>query len=413
MATVKSIKLPKYRKQKRKGQNLAFVELNGHRHYLGTYGSHESKQRYGRLLAEWQGKGKRLSVDPGEITVVEVTARFWEYTQQYYRRADGTLTCEPNNIRQALRPLKELYGYILAKDFGPLALKAVRQKMIEKRWCRTNINKMISRIKLMFKWAVENELINPSVYQGLQAVSGLRYGRSGAREKKPIRPAPDRLVDGSLDKMTPTLRAMVELQKFTGMRPGEVCIIRRHDIDMSRKVWIYRPQRHKTQHYGHERLVYLGPKAQSILLPFLQPCLDVYLFNPRRSEKERRQKLHTQRKTALGHGNHPGTNRRKYPKRFPGACYDTASYGRAIKYACEQAFPTPKEICNDPKALKKWHQDHSWSPNQLRHNYATSVRGEFGLDITQLLLGHTKADVTQVYAEVNKTKALEVVARIG
>lgn len=273
MATVKSIKLPKYRKQKRKGQNLAFVELNGHRHYLGTYGSRESKQRYERLLAEWLENGKRLPVDPGEITVVEVTARFWEYAQRHYRRADGTPTCEPNNIRQALRPLKELYGYTFAKDFGPLALKAVRQKMIEKGWCRTNINKMVSRIKLMFKWAVENELVNPDVYHGLRAVSGLKYGRSGAKEKEPVKPVHDRLVEGSLDQMTPTLRAMVALQKLTGMRPGEVCIMRRCDIDMSGRVWIYRPQRHKIQHHGHERLVYLGSKAQSVLLPFLQPCL--------------------------------------------------------------------------------------------------------------------------------------------
>ena len=139
MTSNKSIKLPKYRQQKRKGQNLAFVELNGHRHYLGPFESRESKQAYKRLLAEWLANGMRLPVDPQEITIVEVIARFWEYAQQHYRRADGTLTSEPNNIRQALRPLKELYGHTLAKDFGPLSMKAVRQRMIDKGWCRTNI----------------------------------------------------------------------------------------------------------------------------------------------------------------------------------------------------------------------------------------------------------------------------------
>jgi len=59
MASTKPIKLPKYRQQKRKGRNLAFVELNGHRHYLGPYESPESKQAYQRLLAEWLANGKR------------------------------------------------------------------------------------------------------------------------------------------------------------------------------------------------------------------------------------------------------------------------------------------------------------------------------------------------------------------
>jgi len=250
-----------------------------------------------------------------------VTARFWEYSQQHYRRSDGTPTSEPNNIRQALRPLKDLYGNTLAKDFGPLALKAVRQKMIEKGWCRTNINKMISRIRLMFKWAVENELLKTNVYHGLQAVSGLKYGRSKAKERKPIKPVPDEVIERTLGKLTPTVKAMVELQRLTGMRPGEVCIMRRRDIDMSGSVWIYSPRHHKIQHHGRDRQVYLGPKAQSILLPFIQPSIDAYLFNPQRSEKERRQKLHDQRKTPLGQGNRPGTNRKKHIKRSFRAYY--------------------------------------------------------------------------------------------
>lgn len=413
MALNKSVKLPKYRQQKRKGRNLAFVELSGHRYYLGPFGSRESKQAYKRLLAEWLANGRRLPVDPQEITVVEVIARFWEYAQQHYRRADGTPTSEPNNIRQALRPLKDLYGHTLAEDFGPLSLKAVRQKMIERGWCRTNINRMINRIRLMFKWAVENELLNPSIYHGLRAVSGLKCGRSEAKERKPIKPVPDELIERTKEKLTPTITAMVELQRLTGMRPGEVCLMRRHDIDISGSVWIYSPRHHKTQHHGRDRQVYLGPRAQSIILPFIQPSIDAYLFNPRRSEEERSQKRHDQRKTPIGQGNRPGTNRKKHVKRSLRAYYSTTAYGRAIKYACKQAFPAPERIGKDSNALKQWRREHSWSPNQLRHNYATSVRSKFGLDIAQLLLGHTKADVTQVYAEVNKGRAIQIVTKIG
>jgi ABC-type nitrate/sulfonate/bicarbonate transport system substrate-binding protein len=188
MATKKQVKLPKYRQQKYKKGKLAFVELNGHRHYLGKYGSRESKQKYERLLAEWIENGKNSQVDPNEITVVEVIARFWEHALQHYRRLDGKQTCEVSNFRQSLRPLKELYGDSLSNDFGPLALKAVRQRMIDKGWCRSNVNKCIGRIKHVFKWAVENEIVAPSTYHGLQAVAGLKYGRSKARESDPIKP---------------------------------------------------------------------------------------------------------------------------------------------------------------------------------------------------------------------------------
>ena len=44
---------------------------------------------------------------------------------------------------------------------------------------------------------------------------------------------------------------------------------------------------------------------------------------------------------------------------------------------------------------------------------ATRVRKEFGLEAAQVLLGHSRADVTQVYAERNEALAVEVAAKIG
>jgi len=45
--------------------------------------------------------------------------------------------------------------------------------------------------------------------------------------------------------------------------------------------------------------------------------------------------------------------------------------------------------------LDAWRKAHRWHPHQLRHNAATELRKEFGLEAAQILLGHTKADVTQ------------------
>ena len=71
---------------------------------------------------------------------------------------------------------------------------------------------------------------------------------------------------------------MIELQLLTGMRPGEVTIMRGCDIDMTGTVWTYRPERHKTQRFGHARVIDFGPRAQEVVKPFLGADVWAYLF---------------------------------------------------------------------------------------------------------------------------------------
>ena len=54
-----------------------------------------------------------------------------------------------------------------------------------------------------------------------------------------------------------------------------------------------------------------------------------------------------------------------------------------------------------------------WTPHRLRHNAATTIRREFGLEAAQLLLGHARADVTQLYAEADMSKATDVAYQTG
>jgi site-specific recombinase XerC len=61
----------------------------------------------------------------------------------------------------------------------------------------------------------------------------------------------------------------------------------------------------------------------------------------------------------------------------------------------------------------EWRSQHCWSPNQLRHSAATEIRKRFGLEATQVVLGHSAADVTQVYAERDMEKAAAVMAQVG
>ena len=207
--------------------------------------------------------------------------RYWEYAQGYYRK-NGKPTGEIDCLKSALRPVRELYGNHSAREFGPLALEIVRQRMI-------------------------------------------------AQER---------------------------------------------------------------------------------------PC---YCFRPIDSEAKRRAEVHTNRKKPLSCGNRPGSNRRSKPKRTVGECYTTASYRRAINRGCDKAFPHPKlgyklRSCftdAEKRELREWQSSHHWSPNQLRHTAATEIRKRHGLEAAQVILGHSHLGVTQVYAERDIAKGMEVARLIG
>jgi integrase len=220
------------------------------------------------------------------------------------------------------------------------------------------------------------------------------------------------MIEAVLPCVSPQVKVMIRLQMLTGMRPGEAVIMRTRDIDQTVKPWLYRPCRHKTEHLGHERVIFLGPQAQEVLRPFLKEGhSEQFLFSPVEADRDRRSKLHARRVTPLSCGNKPGTNRKRKPKRKPRDRYDVGSYARAISYGCRSAYPAPPGL-NDVDLIN-WRQSHHWHPHQLRHNAATRLRREFGLEVAQVVLGHKTLAVTQVYAERDVESARKVMSNIG
>lgn len=379
---------PKYRKHKASGQ--AIVTLSGRDHYLGPYGAAASRREYDRVLSEWIANGRATPPAQHDTTVIELLAAYKRFAKGYYRGST-----EYANTLLSIKALQELYARLLVAEFGPLKLKAIQQKMIEADLCRNEINKRIGRIKRIFRWGVENEIVPPTIFQGLQAVRGLSRGRSEARETDPVKPVPDAFVDGIKGKLAPQLWAMIQLQRFTGMRPGEVCAMRTRDIDTGGRVWTYSPPLHKTAWRGHQRKISLGPRAQAELKPWLRRNLDEHLFQPREAQAWRREQAAKARQTPLSCGNKPGSNVKAKPRKRPGECYHPRAYHQAVRQACIKAdIPT-------------------WHPHQLRHNAATWLRKEFGLDVARVVLGHRSAQVTEIYAELDHAKAAEVMLNVG
>lgn len=264
----KSRSLPAYRHYKPK--NLGVVRINGHDEYLGRYNSPESLEKYDRLIAQWLANGcqplpevKATEAEAHVLSVSKLILTYWNFAKTHYVK-DGKPTQEPENIRVALKPLRRLYGSTPAGEFGPKKLKTVRQQMIENGLSRGVINNRMGRIKRLFKWAVAEELVPPGVYHGLQAVTGLSFGRTKARETEPIKPIPDLYVAVVLPFVSPHVAAMIKVQRLSGMRPGEVTVMRPCDIDTSGEVWIYEPSDHKNRWRGHRKEIPLGPEAQRI-----------------------------------------------------------------------------------------------------------------------------------------------------
>lgn len=330
-------------------------------------------------------------------SVAEVLAAFLEHAKQHYRRDDGTPTRELKDYKLIIRHVRELYGETRAATFGPLALKAIRQKFVGAGWCRSLINQRVGRIVRVFKWAVGEELVPPAVHQGLAAVGGLQRGRTDAPDHDPVGPVEDAVIDATLPHLNRHVRGLVEFQRLTGCRPGEACRVRRCDIDTAGAVWVYTPRRHKNSHRGKSRVVAIGPKAQALLREFFVPGLEAYLFSPRRAVEEVRAARAAARKTPRwkSHLDRNAAKRVTAPKRTPGEEYAVTSYAHAVKKAASKA------------GVAHWH------PNQLRHTFATRVRKQHGLEAAQVLLGHARADVTQVYAERDGTLAATVAAKIG
>ena len=385
---------PSYRLHKPSGQ--AVVTIDGRDFYLGRHGSDQSRAEYDRMIAEWLANGRRLPATVpglgGDLTVNEMLAAYLRHADSYYVK-NGKPTVEPGNIRLAIRPLRLLYGHTGARDFGPLALKAVRKAMVDAGLCRSEINRRIGRLIRAFKWAVSEEMVPPSVHQSLQTVIGLRRGRTDVRESEPVMPVPDASVEAIRPHVARQVWAMVELQRLSGMRPGEVVSMRTIDLETTGQVWTYTPENHKTEHHGKRRLVHLGPRAQAILEPWLRSKEHLPLFSPAEAMVERLEARRGARKTSVQPSQQSRAKAR--PKKFPGTCYSVESYRRAIAYGCLRAGVS------------------SWHPHQLRHNAATRLRKEFGLDVARAVLGHSSPVVTEIYAERDELVATRAMEQIG
>ena len=354
---MKTPKLPTYGHHKATGQARCYV--NGKTVYLGKYGSQESRIRFGEIVSQVISGVQAdpfvtKSAEPESgLTIHELVLAFMRHADAHYVK-NGEPTSEIHCLKAATSPLVKLYGFTPVDEFGPLALKAVRQHFIQTGWVRESCNKGVNRIRLVFKWGVENELVQPATLQKLQAVAPLLKGRTEAPDNAPRTAVDDERIETVKKLVRPLVKDLIDLQRLCGARSGELLKLTTGMIDRTSGVWKADIDDHKTVHHDQSRTLHFGPQSQLILSRYLSANPDAKLFNISRN-----------------------------------------AFCRAITRACDKA------------GIDRW------VPHQMRHTNANNVREEFGLEHVQSVLGHASADMSAHYAKVSSKWAVEVAERIG
>jgi integrase len=376
MPRPKSI-VPAYRLHKATGQ--AVVYLDRREHYLGPYGSPESRKAYAAILDRLTDGSPppesgcsafvRSPTDkpPAPITVAELFLRF--VTEEIPRYSDAEQHC----FQIAIRIVRRMFGETPVADFGPLRLRAARKLMIagesstdlpanpdgspakaRKPWSRSFTNKQVKRLRLIFRWGVSWQLVPQAVCDALKAVPALAAGESDALERPPRRAVPEADIEAVRVVLNERHRDIVDLLLLTGARPGEILDLTAGAIDKSGDVWRADLSQHKTRHMGKSRTLFFNATAQFILQKYLGADPAARLFPLRRDV-----------------------------------------FGHAVKAACLKAGVTP------------------WVPHALRHTVATRLADDVGTEAAQRLLGHATRAMTEHYSRSAERVAVEAAKRLG
>lgn len=372
----RSKRIPKHRLHAT-GQGV--VTLGGKDFYTGVHGTAKSEQRYRELIAEWMAKGgvaptltKRTDADAAAQgpSVAEIVVKFLAWARSTYRDDDGEGREELRTLERSAKLLvPKCYSGIPAATFGRKHYFEIRDQLIQEKRARGTINNRLSRVKAIFSWAADRELIPFEVAARLKSIKNLKAGEQGVRERPTVQPVDEATVEKTLPFLRPQLRDFIKLLRLTGARCGELCILRPCDLQPTeeKEVVVYRPSKHKNQGRQQTREIFIGPKALAILKPRLKGVgAEAYVFHKMKSK----------------------------------APLISNDVNNAVRKAINRAAKS-KVI------IQPWH------PHRLRHSRLTEERREGGIDAAQLIGGHSSATMTQRYASPDASKAIAAAKERG
>jgi len=383
-------------------KEYAVVYYRGKIHYLGRHGTPDALTAYNRFCAEIQANPVFfLSSGEKHVIVRELTAAFLDHAKANFTPTDYSFYRVI-----VLDFLDKLYGdETPVENFTPRCLKLVREDMVKsRRFCRNIVNRCVNCIISIFAWGVENELVLETTWRALKVVKSLPKGYPSTFDHDDREPVADNVVQQTLPFMPPTLRAMVQIQRLTGMRPSEVFRMRVGEIDRSRVhntgLWYYTPGSHKTQKKTGKKTVFpLAEHEQALIEPYLiNKAPEAAVFSPRTAMSERKAERRANRQTKITPLQAARDKERAAkPSRYS-EFYNRDSYRNAIEHAIKKGN---RQLSEEEKIPH-------WVPYQLRHAAITAISLQNGKDAAQALAGHTSSKMTDNYdhSQLQKREAL-------
>ena len=390
----------------RPDRNLAYVNLGRKKLYLGVPGSAEANIKYmeivGSRLAKTSTNVSLASAQPSlkteglhtsgspktesEECVRSVQGVSLKILFEEYAKTHGYIS-QPDMCRVERLPeiLTSWYPGLKSTDIDRHLVEEFRRRLISHgydkgdshfTYHRTTVNKYVATIKTVLKWA-KGLYYQPSMFESdIRDIKILRRGQSEAREPEKRRFLSYKEIEVIYSFLQQTYRDILVIQGLTGMRTGELTIMRWKDIDKKTEPWRYFPAHHKTSHLGHIREIPIFPPLYSILKRYSRE--KNYIFNPRSILCER---------YGWAKNTPSGVNTRL------DRCNEhvsVASIDRAVHRACI-------------KAIEANILDESWTPYFLRHHAITNwiLLGLSQQEVAKLS-GHHNIMTQQIYDHSTK-----------
>jgi integrase len=351
-------KIPSYRLHKPSGQ--AVVSIQRHDHYLGPWGSPESKAKYAKIIHQLQA-GEMIE-PPGGICVAEAVLGYLDWADQWYRDSEGRSTRQICRIKRALATLADLYGPGRLALIGPREIRVCLQKWVQEGLSRQYSNALLVVLKTSLKAMARNGIYPAEQWVQVNLVEGLKLGRTIAPECPATTAVPEEDLRRTIEVLPQTLKDMVQLQLLTGARSGEIVSWGLGTMDRSGPIWIYKPRQHKNRWRGMARTIVVGPQGQLILSRYpSEEGMPIF----------------------------------SWVKGHESGAYTVASYAKAILRICRKQGIPP------------------WRPGQLRHNAAERIQQSHGWEAARTILGHRSIDTTRIYADRDLDTARMTIRDIG
>jgi integrase len=388
----------------------SWTDIRGERHeeYFGS-SKRQADIDFGIFHNRWRNNPSvKCPTDVAVMTLVNAYALFQQHAKAHYIHADdGKQTGKAKGFDNAMRPMLDLFGDVRLSAMTAQHLGGVRDEMVKRGWSVGTINERVRLTRQVWRWFTNKGHADAGVWYGMKAIEPLAIGRGVVvdgetfypPEGEEILPVPDADLLAVIYHVVPTIRDMIYTQMMTGMRPTETCIMRPMDIDTTGSIWLYVPRRHKMSHKKKSRRIAIGPRVQDIIRPYLSRRLNI--ADPIFSQREAFTESCDARRAAFDATARKGDYRKaaSYQARERTSRgnleFDRTRYAKHISRACEATGAN------------------LWSPNQLRHNAATNIRKRFGLEAAQAVLGHAKADTTEIYAQIGMERAVAAMEAVG